>query len=387
MAEASLKLGGSWATKEGSLLGFNDQNGNYKPIPFDFTRATTATRVNRNGLIEEVQSGIPRIDFTGSDGSLLLEPQRTNLILNSERISLSPVKNGTFVDNFAISPDGTQNATKLTATTTDPYFYQNATFSAGDYTASIWVKGIGDSIGQEFRFAISNVTHTANKYVIPAEWTRFEFTATIGAGTVSTGLELPDPGIVGHEVLVWGWQVEAGSYPTSYIKTSGSAVTRNADNSIVTSASDLIGQTEGTLFIECEYPRTGSGGAARKLISVNDGSAANLVDIFVNAGANTLTARVRANSGQFGVIAISNNPTGVVKIAYAYKANDYVLYINGTQYGSVTTGGAFTFSSALDVIQIGDGEAANDELGGKCPQAMLYKTRLTNTELAELTTI
>ena len=63
MAEASLKLGGDWATKEGSLLAYNDQNGNYKPLPFDFTRASTATRVNRDGLIEEVQSGVPRIDF------------------------------------------------------------------------------------------------------------------------------------------------------------------------------------------------------------------------------------------------------------------------------------------------------------------------------------
>ena len=106
-------------------------------------------------------------------------------------------------------------------------------------------------------------------------------------------------------------------------------------------------------------------GSARKLMSVNDGTSANLVDMYVNAGANTLTARVRANCGQFGAIGISNNPTGIVKIAYAYKANDYVLYINGTQYGSVTSGGSFTFSSALDIIQIGDGEAGNDELGGE----------------------
>ena len=83
----------------------------------------------------------------------------TNLILNSEAISLSPTKSGTFVDNFAISPDETQNATKLTATTTDPYFYQNVTLSAGNYTASLYVKGLGGSIGKDFRFAISSSTN------------------------------------------------------------------------------------------------------------------------------------------------------------------------------------------------------------------------------------
>ena len=85
MAE-TLKLGnGIWGTKENSLLSYNDENGNYKPLPFDFTRASSATVVNKAGLIETVQSGIPRIDFLGNtNGALLLEPQRTNLITQSE---------------------------------------------------------------------------------------------------------------------------------------------------------------------------------------------------------------------------------------------------------------------------------------------------------------
>ena len=85
MAE-TLKLGnGEWATKENSLLSYNDENGNYKPLPFDFTRASSATVVNKAGLIETVQSGIPRIDFLGNtNGALKLEPQRTNLITQSE---------------------------------------------------------------------------------------------------------------------------------------------------------------------------------------------------------------------------------------------------------------------------------------------------------------
>ena len=83
---ATLKFGnGNWATKDGSALAYNDENGNFKPLPFDFTRASSATVINSDGLIEEVGSGIPRIDFLGNTkGAMLLEPSSTNLITQSE---------------------------------------------------------------------------------------------------------------------------------------------------------------------------------------------------------------------------------------------------------------------------------------------------------------
>ena len=140
MAEASLKLGGDWGVKEGSLLGFNDQNGNYKPIPFDFTRATTATRVNRDGLIEEVQAGVPRIDFS-SDGSLLLEPQRTNLIDQSEYLSVWAATRCVISDNDTTSPDGTINASKMTSNdAAESYIQKNATLSGSIVAYSFYAK-------------------------------------------------------------------------------------------------------------------------------------------------------------------------------------------------------------------------------------------------------
>ena len=137
-----------------------------------------------NVSVKEVtENDVPRLDYSdGSCASLLLEGQSTNLINYSESLS-NTNRSGTFVDNSAISPDGTQNATKITATSTDPFFYQSVTLNAATYTASLWVKGIGDSIGKEFRFAISNQTHISNKYTIPSEWTRFEFTASVSAGS------------------------------------------------------------------------------------------------------------------------------------------------------------------------------------------------------------
>ena len=85
MANTTLKFGnGNWAIKEDSALAYSDQYDNFKPLPFDFSRASNATVVNKAGLIETVGNGIPRIDFLGNtQGALLLEPQRTNAITNS----------------------------------------------------------------------------------------------------------------------------------------------------------------------------------------------------------------------------------------------------------------------------------------------------------------
>ena len=113
----TLKFGdNNWAFKDGKVLAYNDEDGNFKPLPFDFTRATIGTRVNKSGLIETMQSGIPRIDYyDNTNGHLLLEPQRTNLITYSEdfgdsswgKLRLSITQNAT------TSPEGIDNATKI----------------------------------------------------------------------------------------------------------------------------------------------------------------------------------------------------------------------------------------------------------------------------------
>ena len=82
----TLKFGsGNWAAKKDSILAYNDENSNFKPLPFTTSRASTATRINKAGLIEKVENGIARVDYLGSTkGAMLLEPQSTNLIQYSE---------------------------------------------------------------------------------------------------------------------------------------------------------------------------------------------------------------------------------------------------------------------------------------------------------------
>ena len=302
----------------------------------------------------------------------MLEPQRQNLILNSTAISLSPIKNATFVDNFAISPEGIQNATKITATSTDPYFYQSVSFTAGDYTASIYVKGIGQSIGKEFRFAISNQTHSSNKYIIPSEWTRFEFTGTITTSTATTGLEIADPAVVGDEVLVWGWQVEAGSYATSLIHTSGSAVTRSQDVGSNAGNSNLISSVEGVLYTEVNFKDITAG----TYLSISDGSSSNRIIIGVQAG----TARVYASSL---VTTFTIDFNRYNKIAYSYKANQRKIFLNGESVYSSTA--SYTVPTGLKELSFDSNGVGGQDTEGNVKSVMVFKEALTDLELEKLT--
>ena len=104
---------GNWAVKDGYALAYNDENNNFKPLPFDFTRSSSATRVNKQGLIETVGKNKPRIDFTdNTSGHLLLEPSRTNLAQRSEEFDNSywTKNNLTITSNEIVSPDGSQAA-------------------------------------------------------------------------------------------------------------------------------------------------------------------------------------------------------------------------------------------------------------------------------------
>ena len=143
----TLKFGNKvWAAKEESVLAYNDINNNYKPLPFDFARASIGTRVNKDGLIETMGQDIARIDYTDSaDGVLLLEPASTNLVTYSEDFSQSAwtKSNTSITSNSTISPDGNLNADSIVGNGASGlhYILNSVTVSFGqNYTFSIFAK-------------------------------------------------------------------------------------------------------------------------------------------------------------------------------------------------------------------------------------------------------
>jgi hypothetical protein len=180
-------------------------------------------------------------------------------------------------------------------------------------------------------------------------------------------------------VEVAGIQIEAGAYATSFIsKSTTASVTRVADAASKTGISSLIGQTEGTLFAEI-YPEEFINGS---YLGISDGAnIANRIIFGFEAGS--------ANSGFFQVYGASGlTGSGLytrgqrMKVAIGYKSGNSALYVNGNLVDAVTT----TFTTTLTKFGF-DSYAGTQNFIGRCSQAILFKTRLTNAQLAELTTL
>jgi hypothetical protein len=210
--------------------------------------------------------------------------------------------------------------------------------------------------------------------VIDSTWQRYTFILVAGF--------LPHVDIsstTASTYYIWGAQLEAGSYATSYIPTTSASVTRNADVISKTGISSLIGQTEGTMFWEVSKQL----GENDVRLSISNSSTNDW--LFVGIEFNNLP-RIYCNAGgvnQFSIYGtqISND---FHKVAFAYKANDFALYIDGVQVITHTSGNVPT-CSRLDVANIFPGSDTYATSNNKA--AALWKQRLTNTQLAQLTTI
>jgi hypothetical protein len=287
----------------------------------------------------------------------------------------------TATGNSAISPDGTQNATNLSFDAVGSARLERAisgTYESQTHTISVYAKVTSGT--QTFRLKCTHagvVDYLSSDLTVTTEWQRFTFTqafgATVGSGIVG-GIQ-NGSNSTAKNILFYGFQLEPNtSYATSYIPTTSASATRVADACFKTGISSLIGQTEGVLFADVTLTTRQS----YSYILMNDsGSSANYIGIYYRATAFEI--EVVTSSGLQANIVSNNSATGRFKIAIAYKSNDFVLYINGTQIGTDTSGSVPTCNK-LDLFY-------NGEQPFQINQAILFKTRLTNAELASLTTI
>ena len=411
----TLKLGnGKWATGKDTLLSFSDTNNNYKPLPFSFSRDSSGTVINKDGLIETVGTGEPRIDFKdNTKGALLLEPSRSNVIQYSEDFSQWGVA-GTplVVSSNELAPNGYYDAYDITDDNSGIYeiIRSNSASFDGTYTLSFFIKKtiglLSHYAGAQFLglsdYLIIDTTNgivnqTASEYSnIKTEdfgnWWKISATGTntgsgflvnIWAAISSNGTSLSSFA-VGTNTF-FGAQLEQGSYATSYIPTSGQAngVTRVAESSSQTPPDGVIGQTEGVIYWE----------------GIINGFDINFSNI-VTGEKNTTTSFAvlhKGSSSQFQCSVFDGSEKGkciggsvsvgeTCKIAYAYKSGNFALYVNGVSVAISTD--TWTPSSTIDDIYIGDTTSyfGNKE-SNTHKEVKLYNTRLSNSELVALTTI
>ena len=376
-------------------------------------RATTATRVNSAGLIESVANNVPRLDYSnGTCPSLLVEPQSTNVKTNSENASGSNWGTAVRVNatiNSIASPDGNVTANSIADTAVSGTHAFEPSFSATSgtaYTFSVFAKantlsqvviyGYADNgvfAGQQAIFNITNGTVISNTgggttNVVNYGNGYYRVSLTLTSGATSTGywaFGLAKNGSAsylgdGSSLYMWGCQLEAGSYPTSYIPTTSAAVTRNADVISKTGISALIGQTEGTALLDFQF----NGEAESIIIDIAAIGFSPQNRIILYQPNTTIVQFIVLNNSVTQVnIASSAYSVGQrLKVGIAYKTNDFAFYINGVQIGTDNSGTV----PATARIDIGNRQDAAYPAAISVNQATLFPTRLTNAELASLTT-
>ena len=536
MENPSLQIGdNNWAVKDGSILGYNIIQDNYLPQPIDFTRASSATRVNEQGLIETpsflgseliingdfatvsnwntssasysvsgnlanvinlgvigginqtfttvigktykatftafngdvnatiqigyvpnggqyyqnigfsgttevsfiavgtsvsislrvnssvvgancnfsnvsvkevITNNIPRIDYTGGGfGKLLLEPQRTNLLLYSELFNNAYWSSIgiTITPNSTTSPDGTLNAQKLTSTSynsvrrilsvSSSTIYTQSFYFKKDTSNESWVQlsftgGTAIQYGYRINWTSFTISKISGAYADPTSvsftsvgngWYRFEMAASSTNNTSVTYAILPDSSAT-SSIFAWGAQFELGSYPTSYIPTTSTAVTRVADSCFKENISSVLPSA---------YPFTlYAQGFLREnldiLIGINNISDTST---YYNIGAtdNGFSARARYGS-ETSVSTSIGRSIGTHKVAAVFTSSEIRLFANGVLIA--TGANATTFSESANDVILGQLRISAD-VGKRSSinEALVFPTALSDADLIALTTL
>ena len=334
---------------------------------------------------------VPRLTYQNGGGgcpSLLLEKQSTNLAPYSEDFSQWFDAGGSVSTNTTISPDGTQNADTLTGAR-----YQVG-LGTGIFTFSCYAKKLnGDNtfqlrldvpatISAVYNLDTGTIVSTPSGYsatitAVGNGW--YRCTLTNNSSLTITNAVLISATSSSFSTYVWGAQFEASSYPTSYIPTTSSSATRVADACFKTGISSLIGQTSGSVFFDFTVATISAQTNDPVLWYMKDGgSGERYVELYSNGNLEYVEFN--------GVVIASIIKTGLTvgrhKCAIAYATNDFVFYVDGVQIGTDTSGTPSGFSTFG--LQYYNATFNGEQ---KVNQAALFPTRLTNAELASLTTI
>jgi hypothetical protein len=389
------------------------------PTPV-FTRASSGTFVGSNGLIQTAATNIPRFDHTsaGVCRGLLIEESRTNICLQSENLATTWSGSGrTISSDFATSPDGLTTADKIVENTANSLHGITQipnTVSGVTYTGSCYIK----AAGRNFALIYTGASPANGRYIsIPADgtgtvlglynanpsnvslqyvgngWYRVSI-LFVSSGTGSSleiysstnGTTASYTGDGTSGILAWGAQLEAGSFPTSYIPTVASSVVRSADVCSITAPNfaTFYNQPEGTLFADVT-PQTVAQLAL--VVGVNTstfGSSHQIYKVdstFNAAGRRWAGGTIFVATPQAGIVTSTDVAVSRSRLAYAYKLNDFAFAASGSLVGTDTSG-TVPSPTAMRIGARDDGLSIN----GHLESIRYYKKRLPNSKLVALTT-
>ena len=370
-----------------------------------------------------ITNNVPRIDYTGGGcGKLLLEPQRSNLALYSEQFDNASwfKENVTITSNNIVSPSGLIDADMLVENSSTAFHgFRNTsaisatvavhTFSiflktAGRRYANLTYNTTGSSYVNGFIVDLQDgvITQTVGTFSVAPSvqnygngWFRVSYGAALNGGSfayvngaassnsLTTAGRALYLGSGSSSFYVWGAQLEAGSYPTSYIPTTSTAVTRVADNAYKIGITPIIGQTEGVMFIDFVYSGIAD---TYQMFKLSDGTSANRLQLYINTSHQLSALSASGGATQFAANAQATLTVGTrYKMCLAYKLNDYAIYLNGT---SIYTNVSSIVPATLTEFTLNNsGTSSTFIFYNKVQSTLLFQTRLPNAELAALTTL
>jgi len=390
---------GQWAVGKETALAYNDENSNFKPLPFTFDRASTATVVNKDGLIETVGVDEPRIDFlNNTKGHLLLEPSRTNKMPSSEDFNGADWNRASLTINSddAISPYGTSTADKITFTGNGSLRTWNTFTFTDAYTYSIFVKkgnsryvtlrSFAFTTSAAIGFDLDTVTSETGGVIeqYPNDWFRLSISKDISSDADKNGyfyFYLPNnlgstTSVSGNYAYIFGNQIEEGSYATSYIPTSGSTATRSAEIANGAGNSNVFNDSEGVLYLDISALGTDS-----TIRQIAIGNSTNNVKFLYNSSSTAHRTIVKVSGTNVFDFTYTVSDIDFHKVAIKYKQNDFALWVNGVERGIDTNGST---PSGLSEIAFDDGTGSSD-FYGKVKDVKVYNTALSDSELQALT--
>jgi hypothetical protein len=361
-------------------------------------------------------SGLPRLDYLGSTcPRLLLEPQRTNLVQYSEQFNNAywTKQNGSITSNTEVAPDGTTTADTLTSnggsatankscvsrtsvTAADDNIYTRSIFLKKGNTRYAWLSALGASFVNDFSaifdFDDEVITFENGIENIKTEklingWYRLSFSRVSTSNTnrnFSVGMTNSPTTFSNHNsgdfVHIWGAQLEAGAYATSYIPTLGASVTRVADAAILNNSAALPTAYPFTLFGEVDL--VDPSGSGEVVSFLNAASSNNYFALIYYSNKWVIASRP---NGATSLLETTTVPTaGRHKVAGIFTSTELKIFVDGVLIGTGTN--AQTFNAAINDLLVGQLRQISDAgIRMSARQSLVFNSALTDQQAIELT--